>query len=75
MTTTIQVDSKIKTRLESLKVHPREPFNSVITRLIESGVDREPLSEKTLRNIEKSIKDIETGRVYTTSQLKERLKL
>jgi len=33
--TTIKIDPKVKKKLEDLKVHPREPYNDVIRRLLE----------------------------------------
>jgi len=33
--TTIQIEEDVKKKLERLKIHPREPFNDVIKRLIE----------------------------------------
>jgi len=32
--TTIQVDENIKIRLKNLKIHPREPYSEVISRLL-----------------------------------------
>lgn len=35
MTTTVHVKQSTKERLDSLKVHPREPYDDVIVRLID----------------------------------------
>ncbi|TFG18502.1 MAG: hypothetical protein EU530_09185 [Promethearchaeota archaeon] len=32
--TTIQIDEAIKDRLKNLKIHPREPYSDVISRLL-----------------------------------------
>lgn len=40
MVTTIQIDEKVKARLDSLKTHRRESFNELISRLIESVSSR-----------------------------------
>ncbi len=32
--TTIQIDSELKEMLERLKIHPREPYSDVISRLL-----------------------------------------
>ena len=37
--TTIQVDKVIKDQLEDLKIHPREPYSDVISRLLQLCVD------------------------------------
>lgn len=73
MVTTIQVEEKIKHRLEELKAYSRETYNEVIERLIENNVDRGRLSENTLKNIELSLEDIRKGRVYTTKEVKKKL--
>ncbi len=72
MATTIQLEERIKNKLEGLKVHPRETYNKVIERLIESGREEE-LSAHTVRNIESALEDIKKGRVYSTKEVKERL--
>ena len=49
MVTTIQVDEKLKSKLDLLKIHRRESYNELILRLIEmpspKNVDRESLIE------------------------------
>ncbi|MBR9680053.1 MAG: hypothetical protein GOU99_03325 [Candidatus Altiarchaeota archaeon] len=75
MNTTIQVHSKTKQKLENLKIYSREPFNSVIERLLASGIDTTPLSKQSLVNIQESLKDIEAGKVYSNKQIKKRLGL
>jgi len=35
MKTTIQIYKEVKKKLDALKIHPREPYNDVIKRLIE----------------------------------------
>lgn len=75
MKTTIQVDRKVKDRLESMKAHPKESYNEIIKRLISISYDEQELSEQTVRNIEEALEDIKRGRMYTTKQVKERLTL
>ena len=49
MVTTIQVENKLKEKLDSLKVHHRESYNELITRLVENvtpkNIDKESLIE------------------------------
>lgn len=73
METTIQIHRSLKTKLEKLKIHPRESYEEVIQRLIESSTDKEPLSEDDIRDIEEGLADIKAGRVYTTNELKKEL--
>ena len=73
MVTTIQLDEKVKGNLETLKVHPRETFNEVIVRLVDSSspaeVDKESLIEtievlsdaETMKNLAESLQEIEKG--------------
>ncbi len=73
MKTTIQIDVELKKLLDELKIHEREPYSSVIRRLIMSKVDEEPLSPEVLAEIEEAIKDIKEGRVYTTEEVEKEL--
>lgn len=75
MKTTIQISREVKEMLDEFKLHPREPYDSVIKRLIEEKVDDEPLTEETLRKIEESLKDLKAGRIYTTEEVKRELEV
>lgn len=75
MKTTIQVEKSTKKLLDQLKIHPRESYDSVIKRLILERIDTEPLSEETIKSIEKALEDIKAGRLYTTEEVKKELKL
>jgi len=48
MVTTIQIDEKLKKRLDKLKVHHRESYNDLIERLVEGcssyEIDKESLN-------------------------------
>ena len=74
-TTTIQIQMGTRDKLKKLKAHPRESFDSVVERLVESKIDDKPLSETTLKNIEKSLEDIKAGRVISHEDLKKKLNL
>jgi len=79
--TTIQLDSKIKEKLDKLKVHHRETYNELISRLISntspSNADRESLIEtievlsdpEAMRDIAKGLKDIEQGKTISFEDL------
>jgi len=74
MVTTIQLDEKLKEKLDKLKVHHRETYNELILRLIGSSspkkLDRESLIEtievlsdpQTMRDIAEALEDYEKGR-------------
>ena len=73
MATTIQVEEEVKKMLEELKLHPRESYNLVLKRLIEERIDEEPLSKETVKNIEKALRDIKEGRVFSSKEVKKKL--
>jgi predicted transcriptional regulator len=75
MHTSIQVEKEIKARLDKLKVHPRETYNEVLTRLLKNTQDGDVLSPDTIKNIEEGLADIKAGRVYTSAQVKKKLGL
>ena len=75
MITTIQLDTKLKTKLDSLKIHHRETYNDLISRLINncspSKVSRESLIEtievlsdpEAMKNIAEALQEIEKGEI------------
>lgn len=73
MATTIQVAHDVKRQLEELKTHPKESYNMVIKRLLQTRIDKEALSEETIQNIERALHDVKAGRVYSTGEVKKRL--
>jgi len=74
MITTIQVDSRLKEKLDKLKIHERESYNEVIRRMVEEckniKVDEESLKEtieilsdpETLRDIAEALNEYEEGK-------------
>ena len=73
MATTIQVALDVKKMLDELKAHPKESYNMVIKRLLQSKTDQEALSKETIQNIERGLEDVKAGKVYSTSEVKKRL--
>lgn len=73
-TTTIQIEEKIKERLDNLKVHERESYNEVIRKMLEEcrhvKVDEESLKEtidilsdpEILRDIAEALDEYEQGK-------------
>ncbi|MBM2819257.1 MAG: hypothetical protein HW410_939 [Nitrosarchaeum sp.] len=72
--TTIQISQKSKEKLASLKNHPNESFEDMINRLLAAFVeeDADLLTDKDMRDIEKSIQDIKSGKFMTNKQLKKK---
>lgn len=88
MVTTIQVDEKLKEKLDSLKIHHRETYNELIQRLISCSspreVDRDSLIEtievlsnpETMRDIAEALKRFEMGeKAVNFEDLKKELKI
>ena len=71
--TTIQIQPATRARLEDLKVHPRETYDEVVNRLLDTAYDSEPLSEDTLRKIEAGIKDIRQEKTRTLEEIAREL--
>lgn len=75
MAPTIQRDKKVREKLKQLKIHPRESYNKVVERLIESRTEERELSEDTIRDVEKSLEDVRAGRTLSMTEVKRRLKM
>lgn len=85
MATTIQLDEKVKEKLDKLKVHNRETYNELLIRLINSSSpqksDKDSLVEtieilsdpEMMRDIAKGIEDYSKGRFKTLAQVKKEL--
>ena len=71
----MQIKKDFKERLNSLRLYPNESYDSVIRRLSELAEDEEPLSRDAIERIEESLQDIKEGRIYTTEEVKKRLKI
>ncbi len=72
MVTTIQLDKKTKSKLDKLRLFPKETYDDIIKRLLNAAEPDEILSEETIKDIEEGLKDIKEGRVYTTKQLEKK---
>jgi predicted transcriptional regulator len=73
--TSIRVSMDMRDKLTDLKVHPKESYEDVIRRLVETAVDNEPLSDATIKGIEESLADIKAGRVRSLEEVAEELGL
>ena len=85
MVTTIQIDNELKERLNRLKIHPRESYNDLISRLIDSYspdvASRESLIEtleifsdpEMMRGIARGLEDIKAGRAKAFKQINREL--
>ena len=74
MNTTIKIKDKTRTKLENFKIHAKETYNDVIERLIRAAQDEE-LDSQTIKNLRKSLDDIEKGKTYSLGQVEKELGL
>lgn len=68
MPTTIQIENKIRERLEKMKLSERETYNDVLERVLE---DIEELDEQTKKELETARKQIKEGKFVTHEQVKK----
>ena len=73
LTTTIRISRETKETLDSLKHHPKESYDTLISRLANLACDDEPLSEEEIEDIRASLADIEAGRVKTLEAVRREL--
>ena len=69
MDTTIQISNELLERLRSMKMNNKESYENIIWDLIE---DRLEFSEATKKNIEKSQKEINEGKIISLENLKRK---
>jgi hypothetical protein len=74
MDTTIKIKTKTRTKLEHFKIHTKETYNDVIERLL-NIVNDDDLDPQTIKNLRKSLDDIEKGRIRSLSQVEKELGL
>jgi len=72
--TTVWVSPETKKRLAGMKRYPRETFDDVIRRLMDTTEDDEPLSDEAIRGIEASLEDIKAGRLLTLDEARAELR-
>ncbi|MHB8545716.1 MAG: DUF7557 family protein [Nitrosotalea sp.] len=74
MDTTIKIKDDTRTKLENFKIYSKETYNDIIERLMKIAQD-DDLDPQTIRNIRKSLDDIEKGKIYTLEQVEKELGL
>ncbi len=68
-TTTVQLRSETKAKLDDLKIPPRETYDELISRLADAAYDDEPLSKDEIEAIRRSEEDIRAGRVRSLREV------
>lgn len=73
MVTSIQLQNKTKSKLDKLKVFPRESYDDVVNRLINVAQDDEGiLSKKTIKDLEKSLSEVKAGKLISHEEVKRK---
>ncbi len=76
MVTSIQLANKTKSKLDKIKVFPKESYDDVVNRLINVAEDDEGvLSERTIKDLEKALTQVKSGKLLSHSQVKKKLGL
>ncbi|MGI9566670.1 MAG: hypothetical protein ACR2LL_06620 [Nitrosopumilus sp.] len=75
--TSIQVSKRSKKKWDSFKNHPQESYENMINRILKTVQedDSDLLTAKDLQDIEKSIKEIKSGKYTTNKELRKELGL
>jgi len=68
--TTIRLNSNLKRTLKAMKLHPRETYNDVLERILE---DLSELNEKTKKEIDRALREVQSGKYKTHEQIKAEL--
>jgi len=73
MVTTIQLDNKTKSKLEKLKVFPKESYDDVVRRLINITEDDEGvLSGQTVKDLERALDEVKRGKLVSHAAVKRK---
>ena len=69
----VEINPKVKDRLDHLKLHPEESYSDVIDRLASLALDEEPLDKETEEKIAEALRDLKEGRSLTSQEVRRML--
>jgi len=69
----VEINPKVKDRLDHLKLHPEESYSDVIDRLTSFALDEEPIDPETQDKIAEALKDLKEGRSFTSQEIRKML--
>jgi predicted transcriptional regulator len=69
----VEINPKVKDRLDHLKLHPAESYSDVIDRLASFALDEETLDSETEEKIAEALKDLKEGRFFTSQEVMKML--
>lgn len=67
----VEIDAKVKDRLDHLKLQPNESYSDVIDRLASIALDEEPLTQETKDRIAIALDDLKEGRYLTSQEIRK----
>jgi predicted CopG family antitoxin len=71
----LRISPENRERLNKLKIHPKESYDTVIGRLLDRMNDPEPLTDEDRLAIAESLEEIRDGTYYTLKEAKKELGL
>ena len=69
----VEINPKVRDRLDHLKLHPEESYSDVIDPLASIALDEEPLDPETQEKIAQALKDLKEGRSFTSQEISKML--
>jgi predicted transcriptional regulator len=66
----VEINPKVKDRLDHLKLHPEESYSDVIDRLAGIALEEEPLDQETQERIAEALNDLKEGRYLTSQEIR-----
>jgi predicted transcriptional regulator len=69
----VEINPKVKDRLDHLKLHPAESYSDVIDRLASFALDEGSLDPETEEKISEALKDLKEGRFFTSQEVSKML--
>jgi predicted transcriptional regulator len=66
----VEINPKVKDRLDHLKLHPEESYSDVIDRIAGIALEEEPLDLETQDKIAEALNDLKEGRYLTSQEIR-----
>ena len=72
MSTTIQIETEVRNRLQKQKLSPRETYNDVLERLMD---DLKALDEVTLFDVQRAMTEVDAGKAKRHEEVRQEARL
>ncbi|MDD1695667.1 MAG: hypothetical protein LUQ54_02105 [Methanoregula sp.] len=67
--TTVRISLRTKAVLDDLKIHPKESYDDVISRLSHLAYDDEPMTDDELQALKEGMEDFKAGRTRSLEEI------